>query len=192
MINLISIADFLRQFGDFENNDLIYIASKIEEFDLKAETCHLQSPVPACRINYLVGGIIGTFCIDTDGNECLRHFIPEKHFFTDPDGFLPGRYATYTFRALTDCQVLSMSATNVLALIAEIPNLEKFYRNIREQSLLDLLKSYEFVRTGTAAEQYQRLLICHPEIIRSVWYKHTADFLGITPQSLSRIRHFRQ
>jgi len=192
MINFEAAANFLSQFGDFAENELVYIIHKIENFDLKAETNYLKAAVQVSRVSYLLSGVMGAFCIDPDGNECLRHFIPEKRFFTDPDGFSQGQCCVYTFRALTPCQVLSMTVTDALALMHEIPALEKLYHFIREQSLRDMLRSHEFVRSGTPGDQYRRMLITQPELIRRVPLKYIADYLGITPQSLSRIRHLKR
>jgi len=192
MINFEAATKFLLQFEDFTENELAYIIGKIERFDLKAETCYLKASAPVCRVSFLLTGIMGAFCIDPDGNERLRHFITGQHFFTDPEGFLPGQCCAYSFRSLIPCCVLSMTSTQVIALMAEIPRLEKLYRTIREQSLLDMLKSHESVRSGTPGDQYLRLLATQPELIRQVPLKYIAEYLGITPQSLSRIRHLKR
>ena len=66
--------------------------------------------------------------------------------------------------------------------------LERAFYKMIEQDYVRQIKRLERIQTLTPAERYARLAADEPELLREVPLKHLASYLGVTPESLSRIR----
>ena len=65
---------------------------------------------------------------------------------------------------------------------------EKAYRNLLAEFAMVLSRRIMSIHTETAEDRYLKLMREHPHIFQKAKLTHIASFLGITPQSLSRIR----
>lgn len=65
---------------------------------------------------------------------------------------------------------------------------ERFGRLYLQQVYVDLVERIEDLQFHTAYERYQALVKKHPKIVKRVALKHISSYLGITQETLSRIR----
>lgn len=168
-----------------EASDLI---TRFEPVCLKEDDYFLKVGMPVHKIGFLAGGILRRFIIDGKGNEVIQQFITEEHFFTDLDGFYDQKPSGAYIQTVTPCQLFTLSISELETLKEEQPQLKLVIAQIGEQNLLERIKMEDLLRTGSATEKYKSFITRFPHLAQQVPLKHIASYLGITQQSLSRIR----
>lgn len=111
-------------------------------------------------------------------------------FFGDYSSLISNNHSPLELRSLTRCQYLSFPFTRLLETYAQLPS--QIAEAIGRQSAehLYILKQQELIelKTLSAAERYTNLLEKQPEIFQQIPLKYIASYLGMTAESLSRIR----
>ena len=123
-----------------------------------------------------------------NGNENTTHI-------NCPPGFISS-YTSYTqqipsdlnVECITDCELLRISRSNLDRLQQESSKMKDFSIAIFQQSLAYNEQRSRDLATLTAEQRYQKLLKEHPDILHHVPLQYIASFLGMKPESLSRIR----
>ncbi|SFD99625.1 cAMP-binding domain of CRP or a regulatory subunit of cAMP-dependent protein kinases [Chitinophaga sp. CF118] len=123
-----------------------------------------------------------------DGKQITTHINCPPGFITSFNSFISGTIATDNVECVTGCELLQITKTDLEWLYKRSAQWAAFGKIIYERSL-----TYNEERTkemiGLSAEQrYLKLLRSQPEIVQQVPLQYISSYLGIEPQSLSRIR----
>jgi len=135
---------------------------------------------------FMVRGSAGIFIWTGNQFACLD-FAFENHFFADYMSILTGIPTPLKVITLEPCHVLRIHRDEYLALGNELIG-NHLMRIAAESSFIAKQQTQIDLLTKSAEQRYEELLQHSPEIVRRVAQKHLASYLGITPQSLSRIR----
>lgn len=92
-----------------------------------------------------------------------------------------------TFQALNNCKTISFDHNELLQIASENPGILEFYLDSLNQIANSLYERIQLLLIENAEERYRYLAETRPEIVKLAQKKHLAQFLGITPNSLSRI-----
>ena len=133
-------------------------------------------------------GMLRSYTIDDKGNEHIMQFAFEGWWISDQFSFLTGEPAIYTIDALEDCELLLLSRPAEEQLLEKIPKFEKYFRILLQNSLIATQRRLISSLSHTAEERYQQLIKSCTTIPQRVPQHMMASFLGITPETLSRIR----
>lgn len=133
-------------------------------------------------------GILRSYSIDEKGNEHVIQIALENHWIADLYSFLSQQPATLSIEALEDSQVLLISSQDLDRIYLKIPIMERFFRKLVERAYVATLNRLNNNLAKSAEARYLDLVKRHSDIIQRVPLIHIASFLGITPESLSRIR----
>lgn len=141
-----------------------------------------------CPHLYLVkSGILRAFYFK-DGKDITAHFAFPKEAITAPDSFILGKPSKYSLESLEDSHVLAVDHRVLEVFLEENPHLEKLTRQFTQAIYLELLERLESIVFLTAKERYDLLLKRNPNLLLGVNLGHIASYLGITQETLSRIR----
>lgn len=133
-------------------------------------------------------GLMRFFYIDPNGTEHTKHFVAEGDFSLSINAYYKDEPSEFYIIAEEDCEILTISVNRLRELIknsekwAKIyyTNLEKSY-SVKEQRTADFLMK-------DASQRYIDFGKRYPTVIGRIKQIHMASFLGIKPESLSRIR----
>jgi hypothetical protein len=156
---------FLRQFNCLTEPEINLISSRFGQTSLKKDEYYFKTGACCCHLSYLDDGVLCVLAPSAREEEAVRYFVTENHFFTDPDGFKPGGCACTSFQAMVPCTLLSIPLCEAEELYREVPAFTSVVHQIREQSLIDIIKHQDFVLTEGPTGQYLLLLyqqIKHP------------------------------
>lgn len=123
-----------------------------------------------------------------DGKQISSWFYNEHHFITSWFSFYSQKPSYEEINCLEDCMLFQISYKNYQTLIADFPAFGNFARLLAEEMLTfidEFSKGWSFL---TAKEKYDLLLGYFPDIELRVKLGYIASFLGITQETLSRIR----
>ncbi len=123
-----------------------------------------------------------------DGKDITAHFAVENTSITAIDSFIQRKRSRYNIELLEDSVVVSCSNQAMQQLLTEKPQYQKYIIKFLEQIYVDLAERIEDILFHTAKERYDKLMEYNPEILQRVNLSHIASYLGITQETLSRIR----
>lgn len=142
-----------------------------------------------CRYTAFVEkGILRTYTIDEKGNEPILQFSMEGWWVADLYSFLTNEPSLYNIEALEECELLLITQSSWDILLEKVPVLERYFRILIQNNLIATQRRLIGAMSETAEEKYTKLLNNFPTCIQRVPQHMIASYLGITPETLSRIR----
>lgn len=135
---------------------------------------------------FLVKGACGIF-VWKENNYICTDLILENNFFADDLSLLTGKPSPIEIVSLEKSTVLRISKTNIETL-KKTPIGSMLFLTGEENSTIEKLSQQIELMTKSAEERYLDLIKNRPEVLQRIHQKHIASYLGITTQSLSRIR----
>ena len=186
MIN--PLVSFLKLYYNIPSGDEAIIASATEHRYYN-EGDKLFEGGKICReIFFVCKGVLRIMVISEQGNVVTHFFSKENQFCTILNSFNNNLIAYESIQAACNAEVLAISRSQLDDLYIKLPYLKPLINQIIQQALLDKIA----LRTGYLGQdsttRYKTFMARQPEIALSVSLSDIASYLGITPQSLSRIR----
>lgn len=152
----------------------------------KGELIH--SANTTCKHFYLLYDGIARVFYYRDGKDITVHIAQEQESITAIDSFIQRKKSKYSIEALEDIECIIISRENIEKLSAKNHDFEHFGRLFLEHIYMDLAERLDSLLLYTSLERYENLLKKNPELFQRVPAKHLASFLGMTPETFSRIR----
>lgn len=142
-----------------------------------------------CRqIAFVVRGCLRLYSIDDKGEEHVVQFAIEDWWISDLQSFLTGEISGYYIDALEDTDLLLIERTARDEMLDEVPKLERFFRLLIEKGYVATQQRVACTLSSSAEERYLKFLKTFPSLAQHVPQNQIASYLGIAPESLSRIR----
>lgn len=142
-----------------------------------------------CRYTAFVEkGILRSYTIDEKGSEHILQFAMEGGWIADLYSFLTNEPSTYNIEALEGCELLLITKPSWDQLFEKIPAFEKYFRIILQNNLIATQKRLMGSLSETAEEKYEKLVASYPGHLQKLPQHMIASYLGITRETLSRIR----
>ena len=164
-----------------------HFTSIIESVTYQKNDFLIQAGQVETYIYYIDEGMVRLFLND-DGKDISLDFVFANNFVSAYSSFLTGQPTAFTVQALTDVQALRFSRTNLVSLYDQSHKAERIGRLIAEQAFLRKTSREVQFLTSNARQRYVQLLEENPELVQKISVRHLASYLGIEPESLSRIR----
>ena len=168
--------------------DLELLTSKLERIELKKGLSLLKEGDKVTNQYYVVNGCLRTYFVDDSGKEHTVQFAIHDWWISDYTAFFADGIAILTIETLQDSLLFRMSKTDMDLLLKQIPALETFFRKKMEGAFAGFQKRILSNLAESATERYIHFIESYPNIEQQVKNYHIASYLGITTESLSRIR----
>ena len=168
----------IRKYITLSEEECAFIKELFKPLSLTKGEILLQEGNTCKYFCYVNKGLLRQF-INYEGKELTIHFNEEDTFICDFESFISKTPSQKTIIALED---------SVLQMIS-YSNLQRFYKEIREGERFGrLLLEETFIEADSPQERYLKFMRQYKNIEQRVAQKYIASFVGVTPQSLSRIR----
>lgn len=142
-----------------------------------------------CRqLAFVTSGLLRVYTVDHKGKEHITQFAMEDWWASDLYSYLSGTPSKENIDALEDSEVLLIDRTSREAMLEAVPKMDRFFRLLMEANLVATRKRIVSLISDTAEQRYLAFLKTYPSLVERVPLNQIASYLGITPQSLSRIR----
>lgn len=182
-----SLEKIIRSYIDCTPKEYLTIRSYFKTKTLKRlEILHDFNDV--CNNYYFIESGVIRYYQMKDGEEVTGGFFFEGSGYTDLDSFLSNTYSKQTAQAIECSSLLFITKLDLEKLYQEAPKFERITRLLVEEAFIDLRKKVDNLILLGAKERYLNLLKNKPELTRRIPQYYIASYLGIKPQSLSRIR----
>ena len=137
---------------------------------------------------FVASGCLRTYTIDDKGKEHILQFSPED-WWTGDMSFVAGVPSQIFIDALEDSEVLNFDNVSLQKMNEAIPELAVQYQAALQKSLAAKNQRIVSSLSATAEERYNDFLKKYPTLLQRVPQHMIASYLGITKETLSRIRH---
>jgi len=137
-------------------------------------------------------GCLRTYGIDKKGQEHTFMFACEDWWTGDMYSYLTGQPSQFDIEALEDSSLLLLNKQQMDKLYEQIPQLNKFFRILLQNAYISMQRRINENLMLSAEERYNTFLTRYPQLENRIPLKHIASYVGITPESLSRIRNHRK
>lgn len=143
---------------------------------------------PCLYLAFVTQGCLRSYSLNAQGQEHTLQFAPEEWWVSDLHSFLTQQPSTLNIDALEESQVLLLAQADLETIYTRCPIFERYIRLLMQSRYVALQERVNASISQTAAEKYQHFLRKYPTIARRVPQHLIASYLGITPESLSRVR----
>jgi CRP/FNR family transcriptional regulator, anaerobic regulatory protein len=139
------------------------------------------------KIFFINSGCMRLF-YTVEGEENTIQFFFSDAWYTDYTSFLTGQASIENMRALETCELVFFRKTDLYALYNTHPVFERVGRIFAENAVLSYSRLNQMLTNEEPEARYLKLLDERPEWVARIPQHYIASYLGIKPESLSRIR----
>jgi CRP-like cAMP-binding protein len=142
-----------------------------------------------CKYLYFIGeGSCYSYIVNEKGDKHAIQFALEGYWISDLYSFFSGKPAVYTIETLEPTTALLLNRDNFNELCSTHPLFDHFFRILIQNAYVSM--QYRLAKTNSeeAPHRYREFSKLHPDFIERIPQYLIASYLGIKPQSLSRIR----
>jgi CRP-like cAMP-binding protein len=141
-----------------------------------------------CKMSaFVVKGIFRSFLF-TEDKECTYEFFPENHYAVDYESFAFQSPATFGLEALEECEILALNADDFANLQKNHIEFQLLTKAIIERKFTQMLNLSRALRFQNPLKRYETFLQHFPSVPNRVPQYMIASYLGIKPETLSRVR----
>lgn len=191
-INLISMHDKLLQYihsnYHFSPKEIEMVQQYFEPVSFSKNTVIEETGKVPNYLYYIVSGYLRLFYMDENGNEVTTHINCPPGFFTSYSHFISRTVSDHNVECITACELLRITKENLDLLVNESQAMKDFSISVFQHSITYNENRSRELSALNAEQRYLKLLKDYPEIIQHVPIQYIASFLGMKPESLSRIR----
>ena len=149
---------------------------------------HLLQAGNVCRyVTFIETGLV-RYYINSDGEERTNYFNKEGEFVCNYMSFLPQTPSYINIQALEDTTIFVISFNDIQQLYREVEHGERFGRLALEQVYLIAINQIGSMYADPPEVRYSKFLSDFRDIVQRIPQYYIASYVGIKPQSLSRIR----
>lgn len=151
---------------------------------------HILQQGEVCRYKaFVVKGLLRTYRTKEDGSEHIIQFSPENNWNVEPESYDKLAPSNYNIDALEASEVLLWTRNEFIQLQEKIPRLKAFSQKVIADNIyLNRQRVFSSI-SSTAEEKYDEFIKNYTGVFARVPLHMVASYLGVTRETLSRIRH---
>lgn len=182
-----NLIEKLRTYIEFNEDEERFIANvfKVKHF---AKGEHFLFAGDVCREAAFIESGVFRFYINTGERDATYYFAAENEFICDYPSFLPQRPSSINIQALEAAEIRAISFDDLQRFYRQITFGERFGRLIAEEIFVDSIQQLTSFYHDKPAVRYQNFVHRFPQLVQRLPQYYIASYVGIEPQSLSRIR----
>lgn len=182
------IRNYIETITDVNDTDWNFFSSKLNRRTFTKKTIITQIGETENYISFIEEGIIRLLIPNETDDDITFGFSFENEFISSYDSFLTQTPSIYQLETLADTSLLSITYSDLQEVYKQTKIGNLIGRLVAERLFFLKSKRTHSLLTDTAEKRYLNLFTERPNLIKEIPLKYIASYIGVTPQSLSRIR----
>ncbi len=150
---------------------------------------YLLQETDICKyVAFVEKGSLRAYILDDKGDEYITAFALEGWTISDLTSYLKEEPATLNIEALEDCELVLISRTAHEALLLKLPKYETYMRLLITDAYIAMQKRMTNMISLSLDERYKAFTEMNQELFQRVPQHMIASFMGLSPETLSRVR----
>ena len=172
----------------FTAEELDTIKTYLTPKKLRKKQYLLQEGDECKYIAFVEKGVLRSYTINEKGGEHIIQFALEGWTISDLNSFINGEGATYNIDALEDAELVLISKASHEEMLKRIPRYETYMRLQLTGAYIAMQRRLTSIISLSLEERYTNFLAVYPDIAQRVPQHMIASYMGLTPETLSRVR----
>lgn len=179
---------YLTARASFTDDEFAYLRTMFLPKRLPAGRFLQRAGEVARHAAFVARGCLRSYVIDGKGKEHIVQFAPETWWLADSESLMAGVPTKFFYEAVEDSDLLLIDGRAHQQVVEKVPGYSVAMRTGLQRHAA--AKDHRIVSalSATAEERYLAFLDAYPSIVQRVPQKMLASYLGISPETLSRIR----
>lgn len=183
-----SFTDYLVKTVAFPPGELEDIVSHFEREIVPKNQPLVREGQICSKLYFVEQGVGRSYYLKEDGKEITQWFFIEGLFMSSIESFFQQDPSLYYLEMLEDAVLYSITREKLDLLFSRYHNMEKLGRLLSTEMLTRVVNKLSAIQFQTARERYDYMLSEYPELANRVALGYIASYLGMTQETLSRIR----
>lgn len=172
------------------SDDEFAVLESYAKFKKLRKKQYLLQEGDVCRYHcFIAGGLMRTYSVDDKGNEHIIRFAMRDWWISDRESLLSGQPSKFNIDAIEESELILFSKEDMDAAMAKLPAFSNLVNNILNKSFITSQNRIHEAISYTAEEKYHNFVKRYPEFALRVPQAMIAAYLGIKPETLSRLRN---
>ena len=182
------LIDYINQKTELTPEEQFTVANAYHLHQIKKKDFFLKEDTQCKLQGFEVGGTFRVFYTDKKSLEHVLYFAFKDWWMGDIASFYNDNPTMMNAQAMEDSWILVIGREETEQLFKDVPKLERLFRLITQRTLSVLQKRFFLTVSANAEERYEELIKRHAGIEQLVPQRQIASYLGILPESLSRMK----
>ncbi|WP_040679829.1 Crp/Fnr family transcriptional regulator [Niabella aurantiaca] len=178
----------VRRFTAFPDAEADYFLSFFSEKKYKRGAVLLEEGHVAHEVFFIMKGATRQYFFNEEGQERTCNFSMEQEFITDLESFSRKARSATSIVALEPTTCMAIACTDLATALHTSPATAEFFRIVVEHVAAENIRRTKSLLSLSPEKQFSDLLRDKPLLFQRVPQRYIAQYLGIAPESLSRIR----
>jgi|SRR5690606_26823109 len=183
-----NLEDYIKENGGLTDEEFAHIASQLKFRELKKGDFLLRQGQVCQQTFYVEKGLLRFYSIDHFGKEHIVQFASEGWFVSDRSSIFFKDPSEFFIDAIEDSRVAVLDENFICSVNEVSPQFRVYNDRILHNHIRHLQNRVHLLISGTAEKRYLDFIHLYPELTQRVPQWMIASYLGITPESLSRVR----
>ncbi|MEM0578213.1 Crp/Fnr family transcriptional regulator [Flavobacterium polysaccharolyticum] len=170
------------------SEEIAVIEATFQPKKLRKKQYFLQEGDVCKYAGFIVKGAMRQYRVDEKGVEHIVQLFIENYWANDRESSTMLTPSIYNIDAWEDTDILLITRADMLDLMAKIPSMTEMIRLMDERNAIANQRRLNSTISNTAEKRYEEFAKNHPQFIQRFPQHLIASFLGITKETLSRIR----
>lgn len=179
---------YLKENGGLSNDEIISLQSNINPKTVEKGEFLLEAGKVCSSTFFVEKGLLRMYSIDSNGKEHLIQFAPEKWFIGDRSSIYFSKASAFYIEAVEDSQLVVLTPDFMCQAASLSAVYVKYNETLLHKHAHFMQKRINLLLGATAEERYLDFIKLYPDLLLRVPQWMIASYLGITPESLSRVR----
>lgn len=187
LIDYSAILNFYSKFVTLSDIDKALLIDKLEVLHVKKNTVFVKENTVSNYVYFVNKGKLRGYCL-RGGDIITTQFYFSGEYCSSYISFLTRKKGDLNIECIEDAELLVLSYEDVQELYKVSPAFNTFGRRLSEMLYIDYYERTISLLQDNAKERYLRLLNKRPEIVKSMSSHLIASYIGVAPETLSRIK----